>query len=298
MNTKLSANKINMKKLEFKIDEKFNSKTLKTFLFNYLKLSDKLITSLKKGDFIKVNGQSCTVRKTLQKGDIVTLTIAETEKSSIIPIKGNLNILYEDEDILAVNKPANMPTHPTKYHIDDTLANLICGYMGDSFVFRAVNRLDKDTTGVVLIAKNRYSAEIFNSLIRENKIQKEYMAICCGTMEGSSIIEANIKKETERGIKRIVSPDAQYAKTIYKAVKVENDYTLVQLLPKTGRTHQLRVHMSHIGHPIYGDYLYGNEIEGKRTLLHCGAMIFIHPFTNEEICIKAPLPDDFFISSN
>ena len=287
-----------MKKLEFTITEQLNNKTVKQLLFNHLFLSDKLVTDLKKEEYIKLNGEKCTVRKVLKTGDFVSIIIPETEISDIVPIKGKLNILYEDEDIIAVNKPAYMPTHPTKYHVNDTLANLVCGYMGKNFVFRAVNRLDKDTTGIVLIAKNRYSAEMLNRQIRNKEIRKEYTAICCGTIQKNDIIDANIKKETERGIKRIISSDGQYAKTKYNPVKTENGCTLVNLYPETGRTHQLRVHMSHIGHPLYGDYLYGTEITGTRTMLHCSAMHFAHPFTKEKMCITAPPPDDFFIKPN
>ena len=283
-----------MKILEFKATEQLNNKTLKHLLFNTLELSDKLVADLKKGDFIFVNGEKSTVRKELKTGDIVKITIPETEKSDIVPVKGELEILFEDEDIIAVNKHANMPTHPTKYHVDDTLANLVCGYLGKDFVFRAVNRLDKDTTGVVLVAKNRYSAEILNRQIRNKEIEKTYMAICCGIMENYGIVEENIKKETERGIKRIVFPDGQYAKTMYNPIKSENGYTLVKLSPKTGRTHQLRLHMAHIGYPIYGDYIYGKE-EQTRALLHCSEMAFKHPITKEKMCIKSHLPDDFFI---
>lgn len=287
-----------MKMLEIKITEQLNNKTVKYILFDYLKLSDKLVTDLKKGENIAVNGEKCTVRKELKTGDLIKITIPETEVSDIVPVKGKLDILFEDEDIIAVNKPANMPTHPTKYHVDDTLANLVCGYLGERFVFRSVNRLDKDTTGIVLIAKNRYSAEMLNRQIRSKEIQKEYVAVCNGIIEQSGQIEANIKKETERGIKRIISPDGQYAKTKYVPVKAENGCTLVRLCPETGRTHQLRVHMAHIGHPLYGDYLYGEEIAGARTMLHCEAMSFTHPSAKEKMYINAPLPEDFPINSS
>ncbi len=283
-----------MKTLEIKITEQLNNKTVKHILFNVLELSDKLVADLKKGEFIKVNDTCCTVRNELKTGDDLKILIPETETNDIISIKGELDILFEDEDIIAVNKPANMPTHPTRHHLNDTLANLVCGYLGNGFVFRAVNRLDKDTTGIVLIAKNRYSAEMLNRQIRNKEIEKTYMAICCGILENDSTIEANIKKETVRGIKRIISPDGQYAKTIYSPIKSEKDCTLVKLCPQTGRTHQLRVHMAHIGHPLYGDYLYGKE-ENTRTLLHCGEMVFTHPSTKEKMCIKAHLPIDFFI---
>ena len=284
-----------MKKLEIKTDNQLNNKTVKHLLFNYLELSDKLVTDLKKGRYIKVNGNDCTVRNILKVGDIVTITVPETETNSIVPIPGKIDILYEDEDIIAINKPANMPTHPTKYHIDDTLANLVCGYLGKDFVFRAVNRLDKDTTGIVLVAKNRYSAEMLNRQIRHKTIKKEYTAICCGIIDSEGVIEANIKKETFNGIKRIISPDGQYAKTIYTPVKSQDNNTLVRLYPETGRTHQLRVHMCHIGHPLLGDYLYGKELRGLRTMLHCETLRFLHPSTKRQLCINAPLPEDFLI---
>lgn len=284
-----------MKKFDFVINDELNNKTVKQILFNCLELSDKLVTDLKKGECIKVNNQVCTVRKVLKTGDFVSITIPETEICNIIPVKGDLDILYEDEDIIALNKPSNMSTHPTRYHIDDTLANLVCGYLGEGFVFRGVNRLDKDTTGIVLVAKNRYSAEMLNRQIRNNRVKKEYIAICRGDVDKEGVIKANIKKETERGIKRIVSADGQYAKTKYVPVKSENGNTLVKLYPKTGRTHQLRVHMAHIGYPLYGDYLYGTEIDGSRTMLHCEILTFLHPSTKKQVCIKAPLPDDFFL---
>ncbi|MBR5517714.1 MAG: RluA family pseudouridine synthase [Clostridia bacterium] len=283
-----------MKTIEIKITEQFNNKTVKYMLFDYLELSDKLVADLKKGEYIKVNGECCTVRRDLKTNDILKITIPESEKNNIEPVKGELDILFEDEDIIAVNKPANMPTHPTKYHLTDTLANFVCGHLGKNFVFRAVNRLDKDTTGVVLIAKNRYSAEMLNKQIRSKEIEKTYMAICQGTLNGDGIIEAPIKKETERGIKRIVSPDGQYAKTQYFAIKTQDNNTLVILCPKTGRTHQLRVHMAHIGHPLYGDYIYGKECD-SRTLLHCSQMEFTHPETKKKMCINAHLPKDFWL---
>lgn len=287
-----------MRILEFTITDQLNNKPVKYLLFNHLKLSDKLVTELKKGEYIKLNGESCTVRKVMKTGDNISITIPETEVSAIIPVKGELDILYEDEDIIAINKPANMPTHPTKYHVDDTLANLVCGYMGNNFIFRAVNRLDKDTTGIVLIAKNRYSAEMLNRQIRNKEIIKEYTAICNGVIKQDGRIEENIKKETARGIKRIISPDGQYSKTNYYPVKSENGCSLIRLNPETGRTHQLRVHMAHIGHPLYGDYLYGKEIPGTRIMLHCSAMYFTHPSTNVKMLVKAPLTDDFFISQD
>ena len=281
-----------MKNFTLKIDEKFNNKTVGQVL-NHLKISRSLITELKKGDFIRLNGNHVTVRGVLKTGDVFEVTIPETQKSDIIPVKGTLNILYEDEDILAVNKGANMPTHPTRRHLLDTLGNIVCGYMGDGFVFRSVTRLDRDTTGVVLIAKNRYAAERLNFQIRNNLIKKEYYGICVGELSKGGEINTFIKREAPAKMKRIVADSGQFAQTIYSPIKLHPKGTLVRLIPITGRTHQLRVHMNYINHPLYGDYIYGEPIEGSRVLLHCKSIEFEDFKTNKTIRIEAPLPDDF-----
>lgn len=282
-----------MRILSYTVSKSEGNRCVRDYLRKNLGLSDKLITDLKKGPFMFVNDENVTVRYELKTNDVLKLCIPEIEKSSIIPTDGDLDIIYEDEDFLAINKPYNMPTHPSKYHIDDTLANIVCAYMGEDFVFRSANRLDKDTTGVVIVAKNRFSADYINRCIRSKEIKKEYVAICEGVCDGEAIIEKPIKKESERGIKRIVSDNGQYAKTELIPLKAIENKTLVRLIPHTGRTHQLRVHMSHIGHPLYGDYLYGTEIKSTRTMLHCEKICFIHPVTSEYISLYAPIPDDF-----
>ncbi len=281
-----------MKNFTLTIDEKLNNKTVGQLL-NHLKISKSLITELKKGDFIRLNGNHATVREVAKTGDVFSVTIPETQKSDIIPVKGTLDILYEDEDILVVNKGANMPTHPTRRHILDTLGNIVCGYMGDDFVFRSVTRLDRDTTGVVLIAKNRYAAERLNSQIRNNLIKKEYYGICVGEISEGGEINTFIKREAPAMMKRIVADSGQFAQTIYSPIKQHPKGTLVKLIPITGRTHQLRVHMNYINHPLYGDYIYGTPIEGSRVLLHCKSIEFEDFKTNKTIRIEAPLPEDF-----
>lgn len=281
-----------MKQFTLTIDEKLNNKTVGQLL-NHLKISKSLIIELKKGDFIHINGKHVTVRAIAKTGDVFTVTIPETQKSDVIPACGNLDILYEDDDILVVNKGANMPTHPTRRHVLDTLANIVCAYMGDGFVFRCVTRLDRDTTGVVLIAKNRYAAERLNSQIRNNLIKKEYYGVCVGEISEGGEINTFIKRETPTLMKRIVADDGQWAQTIYSPVCTHPKGTLVKLIPITGRTHQLRVHMSHINHPLYGDDLYGTPIDGARVLLHCKSIEFEDFKTNKTIRIEAPLPKDF-----
>ena len=282
-----------MKKLNIVVDNCLDGKTIKYVLEKHLLLSDSLISDLKKGEFIFVNGAHATVRKIVASDDEIQIIIPEVNQNEIIAENGFLDVIYEDDDIIAVNKPAGMPTHPSRYHVTGTLANLVCGYLGEEFVFRSITRLDKDTTGVVLIAKNRYSAEMLNRQMRQNSIKKEYFAICEGQISKEITIEVGIKKESERGIKRIVSPDGQYALTYCYPLKEENGLTLVKVIPKTGRTHQIRVHLAYNGNPLYGDYLYGSEIDGVRTMLHCKSLTFTHPCTDAEMNIVAKVPEDF-----
>ena len=286
-----------MKIIELQIDEEHDGKEIKTLLLNELKLSQRLITKLKKGDGIKLNSKKETVRKTVSKGDILTITIYDEASENIVPNNIPLSIIYEDDEILAVNKPHNMPTHPSINHYENTLANAVMYYFKDKqFTFRAINRLDRDTTGIVLIAKNAYSANELSKQLREKEIKKTYLAICNGKLpEAYGVIEAPISRESKSVIKRSVSPDGQYAKTEYEVLKHENGYSLVKVFPKTGRTHQIRVHFAYVGNPLYSDFIYGQEIENERTRLHCSSLEFLHPVTKEKITLNAPCPDDFFI---
>ena len=282
-----------MKELNIVANNCLDGRTIKYVLEKHLLLSDKLVSDLKKGEYILVNGTYSTVRKTVSIGDEIKIIIPEMQENEIVCENGFLDILYEDEDVIAVNKPAGMPTHPSRHHVTGTLANLVCGYLGNEFVFRSITRLDKDTTGVVLIAKNRYSAEMLNRQMRNKSIKKEYLAICKGQISEEFTVEACIKKESERGIKRIVSPDGQYAKTYCFPVETKNGLTLVKVVPETGRTHQIRVHLAHNGYPLYGDYLYGKEVAGTRTMLHCERLTFTHPCTGADVNIIAKIPEDF-----
>lgn len=286
-----------MKKIEIKIDEALSGREIKSILYHELKLSSRAVTGLKKGDGIMLNGEKATVRRVVFVNDILTVTFFDEGSKNIVANNIELNIIYEDEEILVVNKPANMPTHPSINHYENTLANAVMYHFSDTpFTFRAITRLDRDTTGLVLIAKNQYSANILSNQLKSEKIQKTYLAICCGRLPShEGIIEAPITREDRSVIKRTVSDSGQYAKSLYRVLKYENNFSLVQLTPVTGRTHQLRVHLSHIGNPIYADFIYGNEIKNERTRLHCSRLCITHPTSGEELEFFAPVPDDFFI---
>lgn len=276
-------------------DSSLNGKTIKSVIRNHLDISAAILTKLKKyPDGILVNGEHKNVNAVLISGDILTLNIRDNSSQNIQPVDIPLDILFEDDEIIAVNKPRNMPTHPSQNHHGDTLANgIMYYYKNTSFTFRPITRLDRDTSGVVLIAKNQLSASILSHQMQNFKISKQYIALCHGVFENKQgTIDAPIARIDGSGILREVSESGKSAITQYQVISEKDGLSLVKLFPKTGRTHQLRVHLSHIGHPIYGDDLYGSPIKDKQTLLHCKKISFIHPGTNKPTQITAPIPDD------
>lgn len=286
-----------MKTIEIEITKKECNRTVKSILFDDLKMSKRLVTRLKKGDGIKVNDEHSTVRRVVCEGDILKISFFEEQNENIVANDISLDIVYEDDEILVVNKPSDMPTHPSINHYEGTLANAVMHKFKDTkFVFRAINRLDADTTGLVIIAKNQYSANELNRQIRNREIKKVYLAICCGKLPyNSGTVEKNIKRAQESVIKRIVSDDGQYAKTDYEVLEYKDGFSLVKLRLHTGRTHQIRVHMAYINAPLYADFIYGEGIENERVRLHCYSLEFSHPVTKEKMVFKKDAPDDFFI---
>lgn len=284
-----------MRILTLTIPNTFNGAQIKTVLRKHFNMSSALMTALKTEDGIKLNGTHATVIRTVCTGDELVLRIPETTSDNIVPTPMPLDILYEDEDILAINKPAGLPTHPSIRHYTDTLANGVMHYYKETpFTFRAITRLDKDTSGIVLIAKNRFSADALSTQMRNGTIQKSYLAICCGCpASDTGLIDAPIDRD-EGIIKRRIDPNGQSAKTEYRMLKHNRSYALVEAKPLTGRTHQIRLHMAHIGAPLYGDFLYGTEVENQRTMLHCASLTFRHPLSTERIMqLTAPIPSDF-----
>ena len=287
-----------LKRILLNITDELSGKDVKYILFNKLKMSAKLVKKLKTcDDGFMLNSERITVRAVVNKGDVFEVNIPEEKSENIVPGDIPINVIYEDDDILAVNKPYDMPTHPSLHHYDNTLANAVVNYYkGSDFVFRTVNRLDRDTTGVVLIAKNQYSADLMCRQIRSREIRKTYLAICCGVPNPpTGTIEAPIRRMNDSIITRMVAKGGQYAKTDYKVLKSKDKFSLVKLIPHTGRTHQIRVHMAHIGHPLFGDFIYGTEEAGERTRLHCSSLELLHPISGKSITLAADMPDDFFI---
>ncbi len=261
--------------------------------------SSNLIVHLKKTpESILKNGIWSYVNEPLHVGDTLQIHIEENEGSdNIVPNEIPLSILYEDKDILVIDKPANMPIHPSINHYEQTLANGVLWYYTAQqipYTFRCITRLDRDTTGVTLLAKHMLSASVLSKAMQQKQIQKEYLALCDGVTPEEGTIDAPICRAADSVIKRCVDfENGDSAVTRFVREWTNGQISLVRLKPETGRTHQIRVHMKHIGHPLLGDFLYhpGNY-SMNRQALHCASLIFTHPITGEKLTINAKLPDD------
>lgn len=262
-------------------------------------ISSHLITHLKKtANGITLNGKWAYVAERLRKNDLVCISIVEEEPSqNIVPVNIPVDIAYEDEDIIVVDKPSNMPIHPSVNNFDNTLANALAYYYKNArspFVFRCINRLDRDTTGLVLVAKNMLSSSILSNMVRNKDINREYMAIVQGDIDDSGTIDAPIKRKENSVIERTVSfEDGVSAITHYNKILYKNGFSLVKIKLETGRTHQIRVHMKYINHPLPGDYLYNPDFKAiKRQALHSYSLSFNHPVTKEPLILCSDIPSD------
>lgn len=276
----------------YEIKKGDSNKTIKEFLREQ-HLSAGLIKKLKKiENGITVNSVHQNVTYRLKENDILRLIITDFEIDTneyLEPVDLPIEILYEDENITVVNKPSGMPTHQSMNNYNNTLANALkFRYQNKPYVFRASNRLDKDTSGLVITANNRYYASLISDKIKRGLVNKEYIAVVSGKIEGKGIVDAPIDRIGESIIKRVVRSDGEKAITEYESLLSSNNASLLLVKPKTGRTHQIRVHMAHIGHPIIGDALYYVESEYiSRQALHCYKMDL-----GEIGCFLAPIPSD------
>ena len=259
------------------------------------------ITTLKKYENgIMLNGVWAYMNQKPEPNDRLLVRVCEYKKSeNILPIFIKLDIKYEDEDIVVVNKPSDMPIHPSLNNYENSMANALMYYYRDkNFVFRCINRLDRDTTGLSVVAKHFLSAGILNTSMQRREIKRVYNAIVedDGSLKESGTVDEPIAREDDTLIKRRVSKEGQRAITHYKVLKRLRGASLIELRLDTGRTHQIRVHMNYIGHPLVGDYLYNERYydkENVRPLLHSKSLSFIHPITGENLYIECELPKDF-----
>lgn len=286
--------------LEYVVKDLSLCKTVRQVLKSEFNMSNRLITKLKFNKLILLNSAETYLDKLLSIGDVVYCSLDyEEESENIVPTKMDLNILYEDDCFLILNKSYNMPVHPSILHYDNSLSNGVKYYfdlIGLKKKIRPVNRLDRDTTGIVIFAKNEYIQECLIKQMQNKTFYKEYLAILNGVPNPpSGVIDAPIARKENSIIERCISLNGDSAISCYKVIDTNSkgDISLVSFILKTGRTHQIRLHSKFIGHPILGDTLYGvPSTLIKRQALHSYKVKFLHPIIKKSIEIKAPIPDD------
>ncbi len=288
-------------------EDDFSGETIAAFLTKQGWTSQNLKNLRKTPDGIEVNGERAFQNYRLQPEDLLKVRVMEEASSGkIVPVKLPFSIVYEDEDIIAVNKPADMPIHPSLRNYENSLANALMYYYAQQdspFVFRCINRLDRDTSGLTIVAKNSVSAGILgkqmatsvkNSCIPK-PLRREYLGIVRGeSVPEHGTIEAPIARKDTSVIERMVDfQNGEHAVTHYEVVKRGHGHSLLKLWLETGRTHQIRVHLKYAGFPLIGDYLYNPDMEYiHRQALHSYRLTFLHPITGQSLQLEAPMPED------
>lgn len=271
--------------------------TLKEVLLDKLNFSVRSLSKMKRYKTVKVNNEYIRPGDKINKGDLIEVKIEE-DMADFKPQDLKLPILYDDFDIIMVNKPPFMVVHPTKSHFENTIANGVTHYVvekSENVKIRFVNRLDMNTSGLVIVAKNPYAQFVLSSDMKEDKVEKMYIAVVKGVVkEDFGTINEPIYRPADDSIKRIVHEEGQPSVTHFEVVERLKDATVLKLKLETGRTHQIRVHLNHIGHGIIGDELYGYVDENliNRQALHAFSLKFKQPRTREDLEFKAPLPKD------
>jgi 23S rRNA pseudouridine1911/1915/1917 synthase len=283
---------------ELTITEDMAGKTIKEILYDYYDMSARLINRLKLSNGILLNGKSQFVTAIVHQGDILKISLPLETSLNIVATAMPLEIVYEDHDIMVIDKPPNLPVHPSQGNYSNTLANGVMYYWqqkGFNHIYRPVNRLDKDTSGLIIIAKNQYAHQQFANQITNKQLKRKYIAIVHGNVaQEKGTIDLPIARKEGSTIERMVSEDGQQAVTHYKVLKRVDNFTVIELVLQTGRTHQIRVHMSYIGHPLVGDWLYGKEEQEliSRQALHSYSLEFIHPVSRQVMNFKSDIPGD------
>ncbi|MCF0120112.1 MAG: RluA family pseudouridine synthase [Oscillospiraceae bacterium] len=285
--------------LTFTAAEKDDGRKVFNILRGDLMISATLLRRMKRCGTIKVDGNDVFTDYRIKCGETLTADVSLAEpESDIVPETGEVDILYENSGLVVINKPAGIIVHPSHAKYTGTLSNFVSGYLmakGEVPVCHAVNRLDRDTSGVVLFAKNTYMKSVLSDSMAN--AEKTYLALCFGVLPESGTIDAPIRRESELEMKRIVTPDGQRAVTHYRRIGNHGGYSLAELRLETGRTHQIRVHLSHIGCPILGDRLYGtveslalsSALSVDTQALHAARLRFYDPLSRELITIDAPI---------
>lgn len=283
--------------LEIRIPEKWSHLTIDELLRNYWKAPKKLVHEWRMNKDLFLNGKEVYWNTTLQKEDKLLLPVFKGDFSLIEPTYLDISILYEDEHLLIINKPAGIETHPSQDGETNSLTNAVSFHLvtnGEKAELRHIHRLDKDTTGAILFSKNALAGAMLNRMLEEREIKRSYRALVHGKLKKKKgKITASIGRDRHHATRRRVSPSGQHAVTNYEMLQYypKTNLSLIQCQLETGRTHQIRVHLSDIGHPLAGDTLYGGQSLFQRQALHAYRIQFIHPILEERIDIEAPYID-------
>ena len=285
--------------LDYEIREEYDGLRISQFL-DRQGFSLQNMTLLKKmPENTLLNGKFVHLKERVTTGDHLRIHIQEEESSrKIPPVKLPLDIIYEDEDILVINKAAGMPIHPSQNNYENSMANGLAWYFkekGQAFIFRCANRLDRNTSGLTIVSKHMLSGNRISTMTANREIHREYLAICRGSLEPKEgVIDAPLGRKGTSIIEREVNfQTGERAVTHYQLVEERNGHSLVRLVLETGRTHQIRVHLKYLGYPLIGDYLYNPDMEYiHRQALHAYRMTFVHPVTGEAMDFTAPMPED------
>lgn len=290
------------RKLDFTITEQYENMTIHDFLKLQGFSSQNIIELKKMNRSVLIGEEWVHMNYHLKNGEHLLIHIQENSSNEkILPINLPFPIIYEDDDLVVVNKPADMPIHPSQNNYDNTLANAAAYYYEElqhtPFTFRCINRLDRDTTGLTILAKNMYAANGLATQMQKREIKRLYLAILDGTLEKKyGTLRLPIGRKSDSTIERQIDfVHGETAITHYCRLKQLGKYTLAAFQLETGRTHQIRVHMSSIGAPLVGDTLYNAHASAKelpRQALHAYRISFVHPFTNKAMKFSAPIPDD------
>nr|WP_202406207.1 RluA family pseudouridine synthase [Pontibacillus yanchengensis] len=271
---------------------------VRNYLHSVRAFSRSMVKVVKFDGAILLNEEPVSVKARLKEGDVLELHFpAEERGPHLHPVDRPIVVLYEDADVLVLHKPAGLATIPSIHHLEDTLSNRIISYYNKkniSYTVHVVTRLDVDTSGIVLIAKHRLAHSILSSKQEKGEIRRTYKAIVTGALaDRKGTITAPIGRNYDSLIERKVTPDGREAITHYKVEVETQDYSLVDVRLETGRTHQIRVHFSYLGHPLLGDDLYGGKRDLiERQALHCTSLVFPHPMSGEEIRVNSGMPED------
>ena len=281
-----------------KEDDKSKYNTINSILINELDFSNRLLSKLIKQKLVLVNNKIFDTRNSFSVGDVITINFDfEEDNSNIVPIKMDLDIVYEDEWFLVLNKPPKIAIHPSILHFEDSLSNGVKYYFDKIKLkkkIRPVNRLDSNTSGLVIFAKCEYVQECLSKQMQKGIFKKEYLCLVLGKLNNlKGTIDLPISRKENSIIERCVNSNGQKSITHYEVLKEYKDFSLIKCKLETGRTHQIRVHFSYIGHPLLGDTLYGTKSELiNRQALHSCYIEFIHPITNMLIQFSSELPKD------